>query len=239
MRERSYEGKLTTPARWKRLAMAPAGTDADSSRSLSTTSRRTSTPKIPPPWAPCRRRRRSRSSSRGAELRASTSRYRIPMLRRRPALRKEGRLPVLEAPAFPQLRPCPLPDHRERRGLHLHRRRPLGVTTCPTGLHPVLHEPALPVANEQPRKSSRPRRREEAFSDIHTCTTSEQQFFFSTLYLSDARGKPWPEWFRGRKRSAIPSAARRRSRPSRDPARHRAAPMGHREIERTPWPNSI
>ena len=29
MRQRSYEGKLTTPARWKRLAMAPAGTDAD------------------------------------------------------------------------------------------------------------------------------------------------------------------------------------------------------------------
>ena len=198
MRQRSYEGKLTTPARWKRLAMAPAGTDADSFEEslidyIETHEHAEDSPAMGAMQAPAP----LEVKLEGRELGEHEP---LPDPDVSDVVLLYGKKGVY-------LYSKPLLSHSFAHALFLTTesdevstfidvvRSESRTYPRPVSILSFMNPPYL-WPTDKTREIFAAASREEAFSDIHTCTTSEnEQFFFSTLYLSDAQGKALAEWF--------------------------------------------
>ena len=198
LRQRSYEGKLTTPARWKRLALAPEGPDGVPFEDMlvgyiEEPEHVEDGPAIGQMSAP-------------APLD-------VQLAGREP---DEGeRLPepdvsdivLLYGKKAIYLYSKPLLSNSFAHALFLTAEND-DITTFidvvrtesrtyprPVSILSFMNPPYL-WPTDKTRNLFEQLQGEEAFSDIHTCLTSENEtFFYSTLYLSDAQGKALAEWY--------------------------------------------
>lgn len=197
MRQRSYEGKLTTPGRWKRLALAPEGMDADAFED-----------------GLVEYIEDHEHAEDSPALGAMSAPLPLDELLRDAELGEDDPLPepdvsdvvMLFGKKGIYLYSKPLLSHSFAHALFLTTesdelstfidvvRSESRTYPRPVSILSFMNPPYL-WSTDKTHSIFEQASAEDAFADIHTCTTSEnEQFFFSTMYLSDAQGKALAEW---------------------------------------------
>ncbi len=198
LRQRSYEGKLTTPARWKRLAAAPRPMDDASFADMLLAyieehEHAEDSPAIGQMSAPAPLDVQLEGIELGeAELLPEPDVSDIVLLYGKKAV---------------YLYSKPLLSHSFAHALFLTTEND-DLTTFidvvrsesrtyprPVSILSFMNPPYL-WSTDKTRTIYREVKDQEALDDIRSCVTSENEtFFYSTLYLSDAQGKALAEWY--------------------------------------------